>query len=389
MTTYTVMPVAPITISLKSSTNVNCNGTLGCANFDILGGSGIYTGIKLQYLDPASQSLTAIVPANNNYYNICNLKSGLYYLTVVDSKGCSTQPYSFTIYDNSTLAIESVTLDSQLCQDKSGKVRVKVKSLDSNLTFYYNDVLTPFTALGKNTYELSINNPSVANAVIKVKGADSCWDSKAISTQLTDPGFEYTSQSQVKSGYQAVHESIEFNNSVDMDNIPAEYDYVTWDFGDNSPFKVFFNPDDLTPNASGENFKTVFHSYANSGVYNVTMSIFNSSGCSRTFTKMMTIGDGASIMTPTIFTPNGDGINDYFQANLSGVEQISMYIYNEWGNLVYEFTSDVKSLSADWGWNGIEKTKSVPVNGSYRYFISGKTKDNKTVQKEGRFMLVK
>ena len=31
--TYTVLPALPINITLVSSTNVNCNGTLGCANF--------------------------------------------------------------------------------------------------------------------------------------------------------------------------------------------------------------------------------------------------------------------------------------------------------------------------------------------------------------------
>jgi hypothetical protein len=66
-----------------------------------------------------------------------------------------------------------------------------------------------------------------------------------------------------------------------------------------------------------------------------------------------------------------------------------MYIYDEWGNLVYEVSSDVLSLTPDWGWNGIEKVNTEAKNGTYRYYIMAKANDNKIIEKEGRFLLIK
>ena len=387
--TYTVLPAAPIAVSLQSSTNVSCNGTLGCANFNITGGSGIYTLFSLEYLDPSSQTLRSIIPANNNYYNICNLQSGLYYLTVKDSKNCTSTPYLFTIYDYSSLAISNISMDSTLCQGTPGKIRIKVNSLDPNLTFYYNNLVVPSVDLGNSTYELSIDNPTAANGIVKVKNGQNCWVTKTVSSTIAAPDFTFTSSDFVNYGYFSVNGSIELTNSVNINNIPTEHDYIVWDFGDNTPFKVFYNPTDLLPNSNGENFEKIFHTYTANGIYQITLTVYNQFGCSKTVTKTITIGSGATMMFPTIFTPNNDGINDYFRPSLIGIKELSMYIYDNWGNLVYELSSETAFLTADWGWNGIEKGKKEPINNNYRYYIIATSINNDKIEKEGAFLLIK
>jgi gliding motility-associated-like protein len=98
-------------------------------------------------------------------------------------------------------------------------------------------------------------------------------------------------------------------------------------------------------------------------------------------------------MLPTIFTPNGDGINDMFRPSIQGLKEVSMYIYDGWGNIVYEVSTDVSLLSTDtytyWGWNGIEKGQTEPMNNEYRYYIIATTINDKKIEKEGRFLLVK
>jgi hypothetical protein len=66
-----------------------------------------------------------------------------------------------------------------------------------------------------------------------------------------------------------------------------------------------------------------------------------------------------------------------------------MYIYDTWGNLIYEITSDTASLPTDWGWNGLEKVNAEPRNGTYRYYIMAKTINDKIIEKEGQFILIK
>ena len=387
--TYTVLPAQPINIALVSTTNVSCNGSLGCANFNYSGGSGIYTRFLLQYLDPSSQVLNTVVPPNNNYFNICNLRAGLYYLTVTDSNNCATEPYLFTIQDFSTLHIDTTSLDESLCSNTAGKVRIAVSSLDSNLTFYYNNTIVSHSSLGNNLYELSISNPTNPTGIIKVMNSQNCWDTITVNTTMVNPTIDYTSYNLTTYGSVSVNESIKFTNGLTNSTIPAEYDHIVWDFGDNSPFKVFNNPKDIILNSAGESITTVFHTYAIDGLYPVTLTAYNQFGCSRSITEIITVGQGAGIMLPTAFSPNSDGINDLFRPSLLGLKEVSMYIYDNWGNLIYEITSDTASLPTDWGWNGIEKVNSEPKNGNYRYYIMAKTINDKIIEKEGQFMLIK
>ncbi|MEI6820932.1 MAG: choice-of-anchor L domain-containing protein [Bacteroidota bacterium] len=44
----------------------------------------------------------------------------------------------------------------------------------------------------------------------------------------------------------------------------------------------------------------------------------------------------SEIWMPNCFTPNDDGINDTFYPVYTNVQNISMYIYNRWGNLIFE-----------------------------------------------------
>jgi gliding motility-associated-like protein len=388
--TYTVLPVLPISIELESSTNVNCTGSLGCANFSISGGSGTYNSFLLQFLDPISQTLQTVVPLDNNYFNICSLNAGLYYLTARDTFNCSSSPYPFTIYDFGNLNIDSVDLDTSLCSGTSGKVRVTVSSLDPNLTFYYNNEIVPNTIVGDNVYELAISNPTFPNGIIKVINQQNCWDSETVSTILPSPTqLNFSSVNLTAYGVISVNESVKFTNGLIPSNIPAEYDYLVWDFGDNTPYNVFYNPKDVNPNTNGESLTTVFHSFAKDGLYPVTLTVFNKFGCSKSITEIITVGQGASIMAPTAFSPNNDGINDLFRPSLLGLKEVNVNIYDNWGNLIYEITSDTASLPTDWGWNGLENGKSEPVNGTYRYYIMAKTINDLIIEKEGQFILIK
>ncbi len=387
--TYTVLPALPITISLVSTTNVTCNNALGCVNFNYTGGTGIYTHFDLEYLDSSSQMWNVVPNPNNNYFNICNLKAGLYRIAVTDSNSCKTEPYVFTIYDYSTLKIAAVSLDETLCANTAGKVRVTVSSLDNNLTFYYNSVVVPSVDLGNHVFELSIASPTTPSGIIKVTNSQNCWDTTTVNTSLVDPKLNFTSINLTTYGNVSVNESVKFTNGLTSANIPAEYDHIVWDFGDNSPYKVFYNPEDINPNSSGESITTVFHTYAIDGLYPVTLTVYNKFGCSRSITEILTVGQGAGIMLPTAFSPNNDGINDLFRPSLLGLKEVSMYIYDNWGNLIYEVSSDTASLPTDWGWNGIEKVNSEPKNGNYRYYIMAKTINDKIIEKEGQFMLIK
>ncbi|MBI9039855.1 immunoglobulin domain-containing protein [Lutibacter sp.] len=392
--TFTIKNKVPLSITLLSMTAPSCNNV--CANFDFAGGTGIYTRFTLESFNPQSQVWSIISPPYNNYYNICGLNAGRYQLSVTDSGGCVSEPYLFTISSELSISIEALSFDENLCGSGSGIVYAKINSLDTNLTFYYNSKIISSEYLGDNIYELTFNETETLDGILKVINSQNCSVEKIISTKTVDEemlDFEFTSFDFEAYGYYSVKENIEFTNLsfIGTPN-PIVYSYALWDFGDNTPSRVFYNPEDLAFNSNGENIETVFHTYTNDGIYDVTLTIFNSSGCSTSITKTVLIGEGASILLPTAFSPNNDGINDLFRPIFRGVSEISMYIYDNWGNLVYEYTSDdARTLENDqeWGWNGIEPLNSEPKNDSYRCYILAKTLDKKVIEKNIRFLIIK
>ena len=388
---YTVNPAIEIVIQfLPTSTNISCDGAPACAKFNISGGSGIFPiglfTLELYNTTTSPPSWDIQLVPNNNYYNICGLQAGIYRLTVIDSKDCSSERV-FTIYDYSSLSLDSITMDDQLCQNSPGKIRVHVASFDPTLSFLYNNFPVPFVNLGDGIYELTIINPTTPTGEIRVKNAQNCSVTITVSSATVSPDFEFTSLDFVTNGIFSVNESVQFTNLITTIN-PTQYSYVVWDFGDNTPFKAF-NYDDTTPDANGDSFETVFHTYTTDGIYIIKLTVFNSYGCSKEIIKTIVIGNGSTMILPTAFSPNGDGINDMFRPSLLGLKEVSMYIYDGWGNLVYEVSSEVSLLTIDWGWNGIEIQNTEPINGDYRYYIKAKAINDKIIEKEGRFLLIK
>lgn len=74
----------------------------------------------------------------------------------------------------------------------------------------------------------------------------------------------------------------------------------------------------------------------------------NGFGCLATDTVVITVNDGTIpvLYFPNAFSPNEDGINDFFDYFNFGFDKVWMRIYNRWGELVYE-----TDLQHD-GWDG-------------------------------------
>ncbi|BDS13330.1 gliding motility-associated C-terminal domain-containing protein [Aureispira anguillae] len=96
-------------------------------------------------------------------------------------------------------------------------------------------------------------------------------------------------------------------------------------------------------------------------------------------TALVTIGiqPPGDCYTPTAFTPNGDGRNDFFVIPcLSNTnEKGALYIFNRWGNVVFE-TDNYQS-----DWDGTHRNQPLP-DGVYFYIlqIEGKQPQNGSIE---------
>lgn len=89
---------------------------------------------------------------------------------------------------------------------------------------------------------------------------------------------------------------------------------------------------------------------------------------------------------PNSFTPNGDGIDDYFfprQKLAEGITAFSMSIYNRWGQQIFETESPDGR-----GWDGRFNGKDQPV-GVYIYLINVAYKNGRTESYKGNVTLIR
>lgn len=124
------------------------------------------------------------------------------------------------------------------------------------------------------------------------------------------------------------------------------------------------------------------HTYVDSGVYKVMMTIVNEFGCQDSTSQMITITPKYMIKVPTAFTPNNDGRNDEFRIIGNGVQKFRITIYNRWGSLIFE-SSDINH-----SWDGkINGQQALP--GTYVYHTYFMDDNNEVSEQTGSFTLIK
>jgi gliding motility-associated-like protein len=159
---------------------------------------------------------------------------------------------------------------------------------------------------------------------------------------------------------------VEFNNlSIPNTN---EIDYY-WDFG-NGDYSYQQNPQ---------------YNFYNIGARYVKLTVTNKEGCKDTYSRKITTEEDYKLWVPTAFSPNGDGINDYFKLILENVmdNDYSLFIYDSWGKLVFE-TNDINL-----GWDGRRKDNGIKAaGGSYTFVSQFTNKQNQIEEKVGTFFLL-
>lgn len=118
--------------------------------------------------------------------------------------------------------------------------------------------------------------------------------------------------------------------------------------------------------------------------YKVRYTVINDIGCSNTLEKEIIVVKTCRIDVPNVFTPNGDGLNDFFgPLNAIKADQLIFRVYNRWGNLVFE--------TKDWlkGWDG--KYKAIDQEpATYVWRLSYINKDTgKHIERKGTVQLIR
>ena len=126
---------------------------------------------------------------------------------------------------------------------------------------------------------------------------------------------------------------------------------------------------------------TCFHTFAKP-VFSTVLKFVatDSSYCSAEADINIQVNRTRQIFIPTVFSPNGDGVNDFF--TVSGDKQFDFvrtcYISDRWGNIVYAKENNRQDVL----WDGIFNGREAP-GGVYIYFVVVHFRDGEDVTYQG------
>lgn len=159
------------------------------------------------------------------------------------------------------------------------------------------------------------------------------------------------------------------------------YPSLTIDFTNGSQFGTTYSIDfDNGLSDNSTSVSDIFTStFAIPGTYTVVLTASNGVCDDDASIDVIVIPyEPVEIYVPNVFTPNGDGSNDYFYVNATNVVSMEVIIENRWGNKMAE----INTLDGKWSGDGASE-------GTYffQYTIVGK--DASTTKGQGMVQLVR
>ncbi len=111
----------------------------------------------------------------------------------------------------------------------------------------------------------------------------------------------------------------------------------------------------------------------------------NFNGCTSPSDSVhISVSSICGLEVPNVFTPNADGVNDFFKLIASeGIETLELIIMNRWGNVV--FTSN----QPDFAWNGASMDGNALSEGVYFYKINARSISGEEFDLHGYVQLVR
>ncbi|MBI4944760.1 MAG: PKD domain-containing protein, partial [Bacteroidetes bacterium] len=127
--------------------------------------------------------------------------------------------------------------------------------------------------------------------------------------------------------------------------------------------------------------QNTLHTYAQPETLNVVLIVMNSAGCPDTVKHALFINP-STVVVPTAFTPNGDGMNDILYVRGGPMKIMDWRVYNEWGNELFHATTQNE------GWDGKYKGKYQEAS-RYIYVLTGVTYAGDQVDIKGNVTIIR
>ena len=317
-----IVLVYELTVDTSSTSTTCFEGDDGEASVSVSGGSGFY-----------SYNWSSGGQTNNI---ASGLPAGSYTVTITDNSTNCTYDVTITINQPPAMVPE-YTIDAEICGFQNGSVTVNDVAYGTVPFSYSWNGLPPvadnkFIHLRSGIYQIIITDAKACTIT------DSVVVEEAVMSFKADFGYEL----------------IPCTNEVQFLNLSSDTLYAQWDFGDGTTSNEY----------------SPLHIYQANEKYTVILILAPNSPCADTTQAIIPFENEAvsdTLLIPNVFTPNGDGKNDYFE--IIGVDNPcinlnKLMIFNRWGLKVFEATgSNLK-------WDGTYNENAL-AGGVYFYVLEG------------------
>jgi gliding motility-associated-like protein len=401
--------------AVNVSTPDSCfNGVDGCVAVTLSGGTGAFTSSW-------SNGSTLTSP--------CGLPAGTYTDTVTDANGCKyingniivTQPTQIGIVLDSVTAVSCVG-------SGNGAIAITDTGGTPGYTYLWSQGATsdPLTGLSVGTYTVTVTDAHLCTAVGSFTvGIDSplvlnatksnvfCspLNNGSITLSVTGglPAYQYVwSNGAVTSALYGLSVGIDSVTVTDSRGCAVDTGFV---ITNDSSFRLAAIPDTQTIKegdnvplgleltfGAGDNYASITWTPAaglsctdcqapTAAPFTTTqyqVSVTTDSGCVATAQVLVTVLPQHQLYVPNAFTPNNDGINDYWEA--FGYKQTWVYVqaqvYDRWGEKIYE------SNDINFQWDGTYKGTLVQP-GDYVYTFKVAFVDGYVISNKGTITVIR
>lgn len=337
-----------------NTTNVSCNGTNdGTATVSLIGGMPAYTYL---WEGLAGNQTTAIATG---------LSSNTYSVTITDNVGCTTVA-------NSIFVDKDVPVDSN-----DVPLTVLVGTVDCDLN--------PIGALGINTTnsyaylwsngvtDQTIANLSVGTYSVTITNGLGCTHvyNTSIGSPLVPDVNPFITSVGMTTATVTSGTTVTINGGNDQSTQGVTYNWTTpsadLTFGDNTAHATTVKP-------------AVTGNY----VLTLTATANDNTACQDTASVILNV-EAVYDGMPTIFSPNGDGVNDLYRpVGLTATDIVTFRVYNRWGQEVYN-GDELENMGWDGRFNGVEQPTEV-----YLFILEYQLGVNtETEVRKGNFTLIR
>ncbi|MBI4647304.1 MAG: gliding motility-associated C-terminal domain-containing protein [Bacteroidia bacterium] len=273
----------------------------------------------------------------------------------------SLQIEDFEAFTKNNIKNSGIKLSSQIiaatCHKSNGSIRVSASGGNGKLSYIWlsgniEPNITYITNLYPGTYQLKVTDGNNSEEIFTLQVPDS---------GIVAADFTF-SENDLE-----ISTPVYFTNQTLVDNISViDLNGVLylWTFGDDN------NSSELNPS----------HVFKNAGTYNIRLLVTSTAGCTGAVEKSLDFAP-VGFYVPSIFTPNGDGINDIYKVQVPAYQSFMTIIFSLTGKVVYTCNDP------DEGWNGKIDGDDDASIGDYFIYVKYTGSDGKQFVKKSTFRL--